>query len=125
MSAIQERQNRCFSLNNNLPALHEINNFFCFRIQTKRAKFDVLVKDALDSMDESNPQDQLNQDMRLNCLQVARELRVAGDALETRFQRRFRWRIQLEHFTCLELFKELLSQMLLNLLITWRDWNED
>ena len=85
----------------------------------------MLVKDALESMDESNPQDQLNQDMRLNCVQVARELRVAGDALETRFHRRFQWRIQLENFTCLEFFKELLSQMLLNLLITWRYWNQD
>ena len=90
----------------------------------------MLVKDALESIDESNTQDQLTQDMRLNCLQVARELRVVGDALETRFHRSLHleavhqenhWRLQLENFRNLEIFKELLLQMLLNLLITWRD----
>ena len=94
----------------------------------------MLVKDALESIDESDPQDQLTQDMRLNCVQVARELRVVGDALERRFHRGLHleavhqenhWRIQLENFTCLEIFKELLFQMLLNLLITWSDWNQD
>ena len=90
----------------------------------------MLVKDALKSIDESNPQGQLTQDMRLKCEQVARELRVVGDALETRSQRILdleaahqenHWRIELENLVYLEIIKELLFQILLNLLITWRD----
>ena len=79
--------------------------------------FNLLVKEALERINKSKPQDQLTQDMRSKCGQIARELRFVGDALETRFFRELHleeiqqenndWRNYLENFTSFGMVKNV------------------
>lgn len=50
----------------------------------------MFVNDALERTSKLKSRDQLTQDMLSRCGQVASELRVIGDALETRFHRTLR-----------------------------------
>lgn len=67
--------------------------------------------DTLQTVNKSRPQDQFTQDRRKRCEQTARELRVIGDALETRplqlegDPQDNNERMSLQYITCLKIIK--------------------
>lgn len=67
--------------------------------------------DTLQTVNKSRPEDQFTQDRRKGCKQIARELRVIGDALETRplqlegDPQDDNERMSLQYITCLKIIK--------------------